>query len=74
MHWLLDVHFGEDSCRVAEQRTQENLNIIRKIVINSLRVYKNSHNSKSAFSHLMLDCMIDPDRIFNYWKLLENQN
>jgi len=74
MHWLLDVHFGEDFCRVAEQRTQENLTIIRKIVINSLRVYKNSHNSKSAFSHLMLDCMIDPDRIFNYWKLLENQN
>jgi len=74
MHWLLDVHFGEDFCRVAEQRTQENLNIIRKIVINSLQVYKNSHNSKSAFSHLMLDCMIDPDRIFNYWKLLENQN
>ena len=29
MHWLLDVHFAEDFCRVAEQRTQENLNIIR---------------------------------------------
>ncbi len=63
MHWLLDVHFGEDFCRVLEQRTQENLNIIRKIVINALRMYKNSHNSKAAFSHLMLDCMIEPKRI-----------
>jgi hypothetical protein len=63
VRWLLDVHFREDFCRVLEQRTQENLIIIRKIVINSLRMYKNSHNSKAAFSHLMLDCMIDPKRI-----------
>lgn len=64
MHWLLDVHFGEDICRVIEQRTQESLNIIRKIVLNALRDYKNSTNSKAAFTHLMLDCMIDPARIF----------
>ncbi len=65
MHWLLDVHFREDFCRVLEQRTQENLNIIRKIVINALRMYKNTHNSKAAFSHLMLDCMIEPTRILS---------
>lgn len=41
MHWLLDVHFLEDSCRAAEQRTQENLNIIRKIAINAMRIFKN---------------------------------
>jgi predicted transposase YbfD/YdcC len=70
MHWLLDVHFSEDACRVAEQRTQENLNIIRKIVLNSLRLYKTSHNSKSAFSHLMLDCLIDPNRILDFWPFL----
>ena len=70
MHWLLDVHFSEDSCRAMEQRTQENLNIVRKIVINSLRLYKNAHNSKSAFSHLMLDCMIDPLRILDFWPFL----
>jgi predicted transposase YbfD/YdcC len=66
MHWLLDVHFREDYCRVIERRTQENLNIIRKIVLNSLRFYKNFHNSKAAFSHLMLDCMIDHERILDY--------
>jgi predicted transposase YbfD/YdcC len=64
MHWLLDVHFSEDFCRVVEQNTQENLNIIRKIVLNSLRDYKNQNNSKAAFSHLMLDCMLDPCNIF----------
>lgn len=64
MHWLLDVHFSEDFCRVVEQNTQENLNIIRKIVLNSLRNYKNQNNSKLAFSHLMLDCMIEPENVF----------
>ena len=63
MHWLLDVHFGEDSCRVVEQQTQEILNIIRKIVLNALRDYKNSSGSKAAFNHMMLDCMIEPECI-----------
>ena len=66
MHWLLDVHFREDSCRAAEQNTQENLNIIRKIVLNCLRSYKNSTGSKAPFSHLMLDCMIDHQRILDF--------
>jgi|SRR5215510_890724 len=68
MHWLLDTHFGEDFCRAAEQKTQESLNIIRKIVLNSLRDYKNATNSKSAFSHFMLDCMIEPMRILKFFK------
>jgi len=72
MHWLLDVHFGEDFCRAIEQRTQENLNIVRKIVLNSLRDYKNQSGSKAAFSHLMLDCMIDPERILVFWGALQN--
>jgi predicted transposase YbfD/YdcC len=63
MHWLLDMHFSEDFCRTAEQNTQENLNIIRKIVLNILRDYKNSVNSKASFSSFMLDCMINPARI-----------
>lgn len=66
MHWLLDVHFSEDFCRVMEQNTQENLNVIRKIVLNSLRNYKNQNNSKAAFSHLMLDCMIEPCNVFEF--------
>jgi len=74
MHWLLDVHFREDFCRAAEQRTQQNLNIVRKIVLNSLRFYKNSHHSKAAFSHLMLDCMLDPIRILNFFFFSNLQN
>jgi predicted transposase YbfD/YdcC len=66
MHWLLDVHFAEDSCRATEQRTQENLNIIRKIVLNLMRIYKDTNHSKSAFSSLMFDCLLDPYAILKF--------
>lgn len=60
MHWLLDVHFAEDSCRVQDENVQKVLNMIRKVVINSLRVYKNKTASNRPFSNIMLDCLIDP--------------
>ena len=63
MHWLLDVHFGEDFCRVAEQRTQESLNIIRKTVLNLIRDYKNRQSVKTPFSGLMFDCLLNPVNI-----------
>lgn len=60
MHWLLDVHFGEDDCRVQDENIQRVLNIIRKIVINFLRAFRDKTNSKRPFSNIMLDCLIDP--------------
>ena len=60
MHWLLDVHFGEDSCRVEDENVQQNLNIIRKIALNSIKLHKASSNSKRPFSKIMLDCLLDP--------------
>ncbi len=63
MHWLLDVHFEEDFCRIADDSIQKNLNILRKTVINSIRNFKNVTKSKAAFSHIMLDCLIDMENI-----------
>ena len=60
MHWLLDVHFNEDSCRVQEEAVQKILNIIRKIVLNAIRNYQLQLPKKRACSHVMLDCLIDP--------------
>lgn len=60
MHWLLDVHLNEDSCRVQDANVQKVLNMIRKIVLNSMRFYRDKINSKRPFSSLMLDCLIDP--------------
>ena len=60
MHWLLNVHFEEDSCRVQDENTLKVLNIVRKVVINSIRVFRGKTDSKRPFSNIMLDCMIDP--------------
>ena len=38
LHWCLDVTFGEDACRNRTAHAPENLNIIRKIAINLLRI------------------------------------
>jgi predicted transposase YbfD/YdcC len=63
MHWLLDVHFCEDSCRIQDEGVQQILNIVRKIVLNSLRLYRDVHCPKRSFSTLMLGCLIDPASI-----------
>ena len=66
MHWLLDVHFSEDFCRIAEQYTQENLNIIRKIVLNFIRDYKNKNSSKAPFSELLFERLLNPKNILKF--------
>ncbi|ONI41424.1 hypothetical protein AN639_10850 [Candidatus Epulonipiscium fishelsonii] len=36
MHWLLDVHYGEDKTRVWDANLQKNLNLLRKITKQNL--------------------------------------
>lgn len=59
MHWFLDVHFSEDFCRVEDRNVQQNLNIVRKIALNSIKDFKTKTNSKSPLSKIMLHCLID---------------
>ena len=63
MHWLLDVHFSEDSCRVRDDNANQNLNIVRKIALNTLRNYKNRTKSKTPLSRLMFACLLDCNKI-----------
>lgn len=60
MHWLLDVHFGEDFCRVEDSNVQKCLNIVRKIALNSIKDYKNKTELKRPISKIMLDCLLEP--------------
>lgn len=60
MHWLLDVHFQEDGCRVEDQNIQQNLNMLRKAAINLIKRYKERAGSKRSMSKLMFDCLLNP--------------
>jgi predicted transposase YbfD/YdcC len=59
MHWLLDVHFGEDFCRVEDENVQQILNIVRKIALNSVKNFKEKTKSKRPVSKIMLDCLLE---------------
>ena len=63
MHWLLDVHLGEDSCRLRDRNSNQSMNIIRKMVLNFLRTYKNETGIKRPFSRLMFACLLDCNEI-----------
>lgn len=63
MHWLLDVHFEEDWCRVENKTVQQNLNMLRKAAINIVKLFKERIGTKKAISKIMLDCLLDPNTI-----------
>lgn len=63
MHWLLDVNYGEDFCRLASEQSQKTLNILRKTAINLMRRYKEENGIKKTFTGLMLDCLMNPQHI-----------
>lgn len=69
MHWLLDVHFGEDYCRVEDRNVQQNLNMLRKLAINLIKKHKEWSASRCVISKIMFDCLLDPSYVS---KVLEN--
>jgi predicted transposase YbfD/YdcC len=72
MHWLLDVNFDEDSCRIQDKNIELNLNMVRKIVLNSVKRFKISTKNKKPISTLLFDCLLNPDNIFIFFDAFEN--
>jgi hypothetical protein len=72
MHWLLDVHFGEDFCRIEDRNVQQSLNIVRKITLNTIKDYKNKTASKRPISKLMFDCFLELENICAILAVNEN--
>lgn len=68
MHWLLDVHFAEDQCRIEDKNIQQNLNMARKMAINLIKKHKERTTSKRAISKIMFDCLLDPSCICDIMK------
>ena len=40
MHWILDVHYSEDFCRIVNRTIQQNLNMLRKFALNMIKRFK----------------------------------
>ncbi len=69
MHWLLDVHYSEDYCRIANSTIQENLNQLRKYALGLIKQFKQHSGSKLALSKIMFNCLLDCGMIC---RVLEN--
>lgn len=63
MHWLLDVHFSEDYCRIVNRTIQQNLNMLRKFALSLIKHFKASFHSKRPISQIMFNCLLDPPAI-----------
>jgi len=72
MHWLLDVHFGEDFCRVEDRNVQQNLNIIRKTVLNCIKLYKEKSGDKHPLSKIMFNCLLELIKMMNIIEIIKN--
>ena len=59
MHWLLDVHFDEDRCRVQSKSLQRNFNMLHKFALNIVRIHKRETQSKLALNGIMLRALIN---------------
>jgi predicted transposase YbfD/YdcC len=46
VHWMLDVTFNEDQCRIRKENGAENFSRIRRLVLNKLRAYQNPEDKK----------------------------
>ena len=72
MHWLLDVHFEEDFCRVEDKNIQKNLNAVRKIALNIINRYKALTRVSRPISKIMFDSLLDPDNLMSVFAAPEN--
>lgn len=63
MHWILDVHFEEDWCRIENKAVQQSLNMFRKAAVNLVKQFKTRNNYKQAISHIMFECLLDSNMI-----------
>lgn len=65
MHWLLDVHYSEDFCRIVNRTIQQNLNLLRKFALSLIKQFKAVFNSKRPLSQIMFNCLLNPSAICN---------
>lgn len=75
MHWLLDVHFSEDKTRICDMKVQKNLNIMRKIVLNLVRIYKESLTKNVSMASILRANLFDIDQLrkfITYFRTLAN--
>ena len=61
MHWLLDVVFSEDDCRILSDNGQKTLDIFRKFALLLHKTFIAENNLKCSLKNNMFSCLLDDD-------------
>ena len=56
-----DINLKKDNCRITYENIEKNLDIILKIVLNTLKMYKDTTNSKGELSNIMRKCLFNTE-------------
>lgn len=71
MHYILDVTYDEDKCRLLTQRAQENLNIFRKMGVS---IHKNNlKNKKQTIKSSMFNCLLNDGHLLEILQSCNNR-
>lgn len=65
MHWLLDVVFSEDECRLVSENGHKTLNILRKLALLLHKQYIGKQTKKCSVKASLLHCLLDENCIWN---------
>ena len=63
LHWLLDVTFSEDDCRILSENGHKTLNIFRKLALMIHKRYIASLNRKISVKANLLNCLMDVSQL-----------
>ena len=63
MHWLLDVAFSEDECKLLSENGHKTLNSLRKLALLLHRHFIESLPKKCSIKRSLLNCLLDEDAL-----------
>ena len=69
MHWLLDVVFSEDDCKLLSDNGNETLNILRKLALLLHKQFLAKQSKKCSIKSNLLSCLMDEEYL---WEMLES--
>jgi len=72
MHWQLDVIFNEDRATLHEANSQKTLNILRKTVLNVLRIFRDNYYPKLNMVDISRKCLHDSDVLIDVLRKFYN--
>jgi hypothetical protein len=63
MNWLLDVHLGEDFCRIEDETVLQVYSTVCKIALNCMKTHKLKSGLKLPLSKIMFGSLMDSQKL-----------